>query len=377
MRRPVSVVLAVLAMATVCAAQEAAEPPRMSISEMLMEAERLVAAQQYAEAHPYVSAALRQDAGNVQALSLEGEILAQLNQHTLARQSFLAVREIQPNDFRANFGLGRMYVSSGVFRQALQYLKIAEPVAPPERKAELFVLLARAERGTGTASRALETVQRAIEADPLSFDAWRYATMLLVETEDFDRALLATQNLVRIAESELTKDPADRAALERLYLAYDARMAVLRSYHVRLYDRNLDGTSSDRLLPGTEKAAASMLQAMVETMVMQAELRRTMAFHEMLTLAQRTVEYDSSNTQYWAQLGLLYVNTAQFDRARAAFERAIELEPQNMQAREQLEQLPGRRAAPPPPPTAEPMPGADEEEPATEEDELPPIPPLP
>lgn len=346
MRRCVQVVLCAGAWVGCAVAQQTWPPASapagragMSVSEMLAEAERLVGEKRYEQAQPLVTTILAEDKSNLLALSLSGEIYENLNQREAARAAYNAAREIQPNDFRANLGLGRLYVGSNFGRQALHYLEIAEPVCPPERKSELYLLMARAQRAAGSATKALEAIQKAIEADRSNYQAWQYATLLLTEAEDFDRALVATQQLARLAEIELARDLGNVEALQRLNTAYEARLSVLRAYHQRLYERNVDGSYSDRLIPGTEKSAAAMLQAVIETMVLQAELRRTYAYHQAIPLAEKMVQYDPDNAANWMQLALLYVNTAQNARAAETLRKVLELEPDNAQAREQLERL--------------------------------------
>lgn len=357
MLRHGSVVLAVTLIA-VCAAQQPAPPPsapigQMSISDLLAEAERLAAAKQWAQARPYIEAVLAREQSNAQALSLKGEILEKTDQRDMARQEYLAVREIQPNDFRANLGLGRLYVESNMYRQALVYLNIAEPVAPPERKPELYVLLARAQRGAGNRNGAIEAVNRALEADAANFEAWQYAIAIMVESDEYDRAVAATQELVRIAQNEMVKDRSSRDGLAKLGTAYDTRLSVLSAYHQRLYIRNVDGTFSDQLLPGMEKGAAAMLREVVETMVLRAEVERTLGLYKILPIAEQAVKYDPSSAQAWMHLGLLYVNTSQYDKAAEALRRVLEIQPDNAQAAEQLSQLP-RSAAPAAPPSSAP-----------------------
>lgn len=351
------VVLAALTLTAVCAAQQPAPPPapvaQMTVSDLLAEAERLVAAKQWTQARPYVEAVLAREQSNAQAISLRGEILEMTDQRDMARQEYLAVREIQPNDFRANLGLGRLYVESNMYRQALVYLNIAEPVAPPERKPELYVLLARAQRGVGNRNGAIEAVNRALEADAANFEAWQYAIAIMVESDEYDRAVAATQELVRIAQNEMIKDRSSHEGLVKLATAYDTRLGVLGSYHQRLYIRNVDGTFSDQLLPGMEKGAAAMLRDVVETMVLRAEVERTLGLYKILPIAEQAAKYDPSSAQTWMHLGLLYVNTSQYDKAAEALRRVLEIQPDNAQAAEQLRQLP-RSGAPSAPPSTAP-----------------------
>ncbi len=340
MRRCGVLCLAAWCMSVAAMGQTTGAPAPTPIAELLAEAERLVAEEKYAEAEPFVNAALAQESSNVQALSLSGEVYEMLGQAARAREAYNAVRAIQPNEFRANFGLGRLYVGTNMPRQALHYLDIAEPVAPAEKKAELLLLKGRALRSSGQTAKAIETIENAIRADEKHFLAWQYLAVILTESQDYDRALVATQRLVQIAEFEMQQDRSNLEAIGRLNAAYDSRLSVLREYHQRLYVPNVDGTRSDVLQPGTEKAAAAMLQAVVETLVLQAELHRMMSYHQAIPVAEKMVEYDAATPGHWMQLALLYVNTAQDAKAAAALEKVLELDPQNMDARQQLERLP-------------------------------------
>jgi tetratricopeptide (TPR) repeat protein len=374
------VILAAPCLAQVEAATQAEQPPAagqeqpavtrspadMSIPELLAEAGQLRAARRYQEAVNVCQLVLQRDPSNVVALRLLGDIFWETRNVEPAKDAWLRVLETQRNDFVANFGLGRLYLAQGVYRQAMSYLQTAEkvvPASPPEIKPQLLIALAQAYHGAGGyQDEALETIQRALQLAPDSFEA-QYAMVLLRtqaarrdrRSDAFDQAVVDAERLVRIAADDLRVNGTTPQRVQTLQTAYQAELQVLSAFGEVLYERNPDGrTFSDQLLPGMEKRAAAILSKTVDVMLRLTDLQRTMSHFRILGLAATAVEYDGgTNPRTLLDLGLLQKQTEQWEAAAESFRKVLELDPGNEVARRELETL---RRWLPAPATTEPVP---------------------
>jgi tetratricopeptide (TPR) repeat protein len=232
-----------------------------------------------------------------------------------------------------------------MYRQAEGYLQIAEAVAPPDRLGELLTLLAQTHRGNGRLAQALQTAERAVQADPDNLQARHMLVNLRTEAQQFDAALLDSKTLVDLAKRQVRESPGDVEKVRELYAAYEARLNVWRALHQTLYVMNPDGTRSDELIPGREAQAAETIRQIVDLLTYQAELRLILAQYEMITFAEKAVAYAPDNPDVLLQLALLLENTSQLDRARAVYQRVLELDRENEQARRRLHALGGTPTA--------------------------------
>ncbi len=284
---------------------------------------------------------LLRDEANIEASLLDAEMALVEGETDRARSRYNAVLAIEPTEYEANYGLGKLYARSKLFRQAKFYLERAESNVPDEDRSELLTLLARTYRGTGDAAQALEKITRAVASESGdTLPAWEYLVKLRIEGQDFDQALIDSGRLVSLARRELVAAPAELKAVERLYAAYNTQLEVLRALHQSQYELNPDGTRSDRLQAGNEVTAAETLRRVVDVMIVQAELLRTISYFSMLELTGKAVDYDENNLGLQMQHGLLLKNTSQFTEARSAFERVLQADPTHAEAQRQLASLP-------------------------------------
>lgn len=312
----------------------------MSIPTLLHEARAALEAKNGLLAKSMVQAVLDRDEGNVDADLIDAEIAVLEGDNDRARKRYLEVVAVRPDDFDANLGLGRIYLRSKVYRQAKFYLERAEPVAPQDRAAELLTLLAKAYRGAGYVANALDAAEHAVQVDPESIAAWQYLVQLRTQSEDYQKAMQDSDKLVELARRKAIEQPSDRDTIEQLYGAYQTQLSVLRAHHQTLYQPSRDGkTMTDKLLPGLEKQAAEDLRRIVDLMIVQAELVRTIGYFEIRKVAERAVQYDPTNVNVQIQYGLLLRNTSEFTKAREAFEKVLAIDPQNAEAHRQLASL--------------------------------------
>jgi len=325
--------------------QQAAARPitDFTIPEILAEVQKLQVARRYNEAANALNYVLQKEPTNIDALRLAGDISWETQNAWQARQYWLRVRQIQPNDFGANFGLGLVHLSSGQYRQALNYLEPAARTAPADRLLDALIALARAYRGAFDLEKSLQTAMRAVQLDPESYDAWYLLVTLWVEQastdEDFDKALAGAERLRQIATNALQTSPTPEAN-SRLNAAYDLYLQVLYAFRQVLFERNPDGTLSDRLLPGRERRAAAVIGRIVDIMLLQAELRQRLMLFQILDLATQAVRYDGgSNPESLLRVASLQARVGQLDAARQTLQRVLEIDPDNEPARRQLQML--------------------------------------
>lgn len=311
----------------------------MPLQDLLAEAERLVDAEDWTPAQRHVEAALRRDAENLVARALHAEIVFAFGDLQQARSNFLRVWQSDKSDFRAAFGLGRVYLSDGVFGQAKFYLERAEELAPPDRASEVLRLLARAYAGNRQPLNALETAERAIELDPDDYEVrWTYVTVL-TQSQRTEQALAAVDRLVRIAVREWEADRGSRDALVRVVRARQKNLEVLSSALNLLVERGPDGRPTDKPLPGREADAASVIRRSVDLLALNAEATRLLSFHEILDIAAQTIKFEPNNVEHWQTYALLLEETSQTAEAQDAYRKILELQPDNADAQRRLDAL--------------------------------------
>lgn len=357
-------VLAMALPAAPCPAQEDVplepEGPRvartaadLTIPELLSMAENLRASGLRKDAVEALNLIRQRDANNVDALRMLGDIAWDLQNAEEAQTNWQLVRKIQPNDFGANWGLGRLYLVSGVFRNAIHYLETAEsvvPADPPELKPTVLLALAQAHAAYGERASAIETVREALALDPDNYDGCYLLAALRANSatsdEDFDQALSDTQRVIEVVREDLEANGITLQGVQRLQTAYELELQVLSGCRTVLFHRNPDATWSDRPLPGKEKRLADTLSRAVDVMVRQTDVQRTLAYFRIVELAADAVKYDEGTASRWMDLALLQKATGQWDQAIVSFEKVLELEPLNKEAQRLLEGLRSQRQTP-------------------------------
>ena len=358
-----SVILLVLApFAAVCPAQEQppAEPQQQApvtrtpadftIPELMALAERAREAGRFTDAINLLNAVVQrtQDPTNIDVLRLLGDVAWDMGRAEEARKNWTLVKRVQPGDFGANWGLGRMWLRSGQPRQAMGYLETAKNVIPsdkPELEPQVLIALAQAYLGSGYRRKAIETVQQVLELDRQSPDGWYMLATLraqaAVTLDDFNEALSDASQLVAIADRDLKTNGMTLERLQRLHKACELKRAVLAACGRVFFEPNPDGSLSDRILPGMEAPAARVFSTSVDTWMRMADLERTMEHFRIIELAAKAVEYDGgTDPETLLKLGALQAATGQLADASETLQRVLALDPTNQAAQQQLDALP-------------------------------------
>lgn len=286
-----------------------------------------------------IQAVLQQDPKNVRAKLLFGELAWQGGDYNTARDNFKAVLDVDRNNFRANLGMGRYYIASRIWRQAAFFLETAERVAPADQRGEALRLLSQAYNGQGLQDKAENAAQRAVDLDPNDFEALQTLVAIRLAKRDYDRALENAQALVDVARDKVNETPEDTVALQRLLIALEAHVNVLRDYFRSLFQRDSRNRATDILRPGEESEAAAVLKRIGEQLEQQNAIRTVLNYHEILLLIEKALEYDPDNPEYLMEAGRLYANTNQTAAAIERFRQVLEQDPNHTGARQALQRL--------------------------------------
>ncbi len=319
----------------------------MTVPELLELADLFRQLRQYAHAIGLLTDVLQRDKNNIDALRLAGDVAWDMQKAEEAAKYWNLVKRIQSNDFAANWGLGRLWLRSGQPRQAMGYLETAITVIPPDRPelgAEVLIALAQAYGGAGDHSRAIDTINKALEIDRQNLNAWYVLATLrsnaAVTLDDFNDALGDTSQLIVLTDADIKTNGMTPARLQRISEAYDLRLSVLWAHRGLFFERNPDGNPSDRLLPGMAQTAARNNTAVIDTWMKRTDLQRTSQHFRILEFAQIAATYESGDQpELLFRLGSLQVATGQFDDAAETFQRVLALDPTNELARQQLDAL--------------------------------------
>jgi tetratricopeptide (TPR) repeat protein len=322
------------------ATTQQADLANMPVEELLVTVRGLLAANRIEDADFLARYILTErDPANLDARVLQAAIAEVQGNMNRARMLYQEVLAVQTSHFEANFNLGRAWTRSRLWRQAAYYLETAARVAPADQLPAVRTELAKAYQGLNEPAKAVESVRMALNADPDHFEARQLLVVLHANREEYDQAIANAQLMVNTAAQRVQEAPADVTALRLLQGAYTLQLQVLQRYQTTMYELAANGRPTDQLLPGRQRQAAETLAQIVEIMVLQTDLSRTMAHHEILAFAERLVEYAPNDVEALMRYGLLLRNTKRFDDAILVFESVLANDPDNSQAKQQLEAL--------------------------------------
>ncbi|MCK4342139.1 MAG: tetratricopeptide repeat protein [Phycisphaerae bacterium] len=315
------------------------------------------------EALDLVSDVLEEDTLNTEARLLAGEILMEANEYDSARDNFSVVLEVEPSNFRANLGVGKIWNANRSWRQATAYLERAERVAADlERAVEVKRALAIAYAGQGKLTEAIQKMDEVVRADPDDLDGLQTSVGIRLGAaardpkylEGEEGALAAAETYLKKVTQVVQQTPWKKEELDRLNQAYELLLAALRTLHNTFYEHDIRNQPTDKLLPGKEVQAAAALNRIAEKLSEHALLKLTLAEHEALMLAEKAVEYDPWNVKYLENLAALYQRTKNRARAVETFRKILELDPQHPGAKQYLEAVGEPLSAPSPVDTTSP-----------------------
>jgi tetratricopeptide (TPR) repeat protein len=155
----------------------------------------------------------------------------------------------------------------------------------------------------------------------------------------YNRAMQNATATVELVKAQLAQQPPTAAGLNELQQAYASQYGVLEAYLLTLGERTAAGQPTGRLLAGREREAAAGLKEMADLRVIQAQVAHTMQYFEVLAHLQQAVQLVPDDPQYWLEYGLVLLQVSHPEKAAQAFKKVLELDPDNAEARRQLDRL--------------------------------------
>lgn len=329
--------------------------PQVTEADLLQEAQNRRDNGQLAQARAILRELLKLNDKNLLALVLDGEIALDLLPADLpgAKSSFTAALRIQPSDFRANYGLGRVQYHYSQWRNALLYFENAAKAVPADRVAELYSRMGNCYAKSGDLQRAFESADRALSASPGELEPHEVYVSLLVRSRNYEKALTAADKLIELATQAVSSAKSKKDALTKLSATYGVKLEVLQKLGEGNFAIGSDGSPTDKPVAGREKTAAQIVRQVADTYILVADLNRTLTHFTTLEFAERAASIDSSNPDNWLLVGMLRRGTYQDEKAAEAFQKVLELDPTNDRARRELESLGAPTSRPASQPTGE------------------------
>lgn len=315
----------------------------------------------FQEVMALLGVALGREPQNTEANLMSAEIALESNDYDTGREYFRAVLNVEPNNFRANLGMGRIWIATRSFRQAMLFLQTAERVAPDTEKAsEVKQLLASTYVASGDVPRAIEKAEEAVRVSPENPEALH--TLAVIRTELAKRDPTYVAAAVKDAEAYLARmreiaqqNPADVDKLQKLEAAYGILIDALRLLHNANYERDARGQATTRLLKGKEADAAAALNRMAEVMLDKSTVSMMLMQHDIINIAaQPAVALDPKSVKYLELLASLYEKTGNRPKAIETAQKILELDANHQGARDFLRSV---NAAGPAPTTQPAVPG--------------------
>ena len=282
---------------------------------------------------------------DIDANLLAGDILVDANDYDRARDYYRVVLDVDPVNYRANLGYGKILNANRSWRQAAAFLEKAERVATDtQRRVDVKRALAMAYAGMGDLTRATDKAAEAVRVAPDDFDARRTLVEIRLALmtrfpEQIAAALSDTDAFVERARQSVQEKPWDRERLTRLNDAYELELSALRELQRSYYERDARNQPTNRLLRGKEVEAAAALNRMAEIIAEQAVLKRTLAEHDALMLIEMAVQYDPRSVRYLENLVATCQRISDRDKAVAACRKILKLDPNHAGARKYLQDL--------------------------------------
>lgn len=267
--------------------------------------------------------------------SLLGQILMRESKLDEARAAFNRAAALDPKSDEALAGLVAIENATKQPSQAVQrvesYLK-----GVPE-SAQRAYLAARTYSGAGDMQRAEESARRAIQLDPAHMEAYHLLARLFIQQRRLDEAQreyeriaqqrpndVSAHTMVALIYQAQNKQAEAKKAYEKI-LSIDGRAVVAANNLAYLHAE--DGSNLDVALNLAQVAKAARPD--------HPDVNDTLGWvyykRDLPSLAidplEQSVKADSRNPVYQLHLGLAYWKAGDKGKARAALQRAMELDP--------------------------------------------------
>lgn len=324
-----------------------------SPEELTAEARRAIAAGELRTAEIHLKNLLQQEAGDVEARRLLGEVSLAQGNAVGAEQELRRARELGADPAAIHLPLLRALLAQGKFNEVIEQVVTGPSLDGENRIAELGMAGA-AYRGLGSFDEAERAYRAALEMEPKSAELRSELARVLLQSNRADEA-------VRIIADVLTEQPEFVPALllrgltELQERRYEAAEATLQTA-VRLGERDAtDGTYSTALAQLIE---AQLAQQKIDEAAVNADVllaanpaapvarylkARIEAEQGDVDAAERRLEAVIADApQFWqahALLGAINLQQDQLGQAQMYLQTVINNQPQDVTARLRLAEL--------------------------------------
>ncbi|MGE4602577.1 MAG: tetratricopeptide repeat protein [Planctomycetota bacterium] len=185
----------------------------------------------------------------------------------------------------------------------------------PQSASELF-LLAQAFIATERSESAKQAYSEVTEMDASNAEAWKALGRIYEQQKDLDQAIECWERVRQIS-------PHDAEAGKAVRNLSAAQMLV------KAEERKKGGEGSFRDLLKDEDESKKLEQA--SSIIRTADDARSA-----IDVAREKAEKDPSNSRLWRELGDLHAKAREYETARASYEKAKEVNPQDMYAADKL-----------------------------------------
>jgi tetratricopeptide (TPR) repeat protein len=232
----VLVVLACLSLAFAQTTQPAATAPSpatqpLSLDQLAQQGADALAAGDAATAIKAFTTISQAQPNNTSALLGLAEAYLKGNNPLKAVEMYNSCRKISPGDWRADYGLGTVYLQMNYFRLAKPFLERALQLSPnqPQARGRVATNLALCYRGLHQTTEALDMARRALALDPTAIEVHRLLIALYVDANRVDDALAEVQATTDSLRATLVKTPDDRPKSEQLLQILSMRVDLLKA----------------------------------------------------------------------------------------------------------------------------------------------------
>lgn len=284
------------------------ENPRAWVS---LGAYRLHKEKQPAAAQIDFGRALQINPNHKEALNGLGQVLVKLGQPTEGIALVEKSLRFDPESYSLNAGAGAAYMDAGLYEKAVFHLSKA--LAPNPASASLNYNLANSLMKLGRNAEAEDHFHTALQGSPDDIDALTNLGALLRRSGRIDEAIGYFGRAIEL-------EPCSAKAHNNIGIAYMMQGKTAEGLkHLR---------EAFRIEPGSYETGSNLAQA----------LAHSGQVGEAIPLCEKLLQ-EKPDAELYNNLGALYGQTGQLNKAAAAFRAALQVDPNNANARENYTKL--------------------------------------
>lgn len=276
--------------------------------------------------------------------ALEGSLRLMTGNAVAARAAFERALAIDPSSSEALTGITTIDVLSKNMRAARARVEARLAVDPADP--ELLLLAAKVFVSDGEPSRAEEVLRRAIDLDPLDTATYSLLGRIYADQKRLDTALSEFDQIAR-------REPRNISARVMGAMVVHAQgdlVDATRRYHeiLKIEPRAALAANNLAVIYANQgenlDLAQNLAEQAFEQLPARAEIQDTLGWvyykkqlhGQAVNYFEQSVAADPNNPVYHYHLGLAYSKNGRLDRARVAFQKALELNPRFTDAQHAL-----------------------------------------